>query len=126
MLVLDSGAVTLLASPRRQSALLIRDLKSESLWPPMIPSVVLSECLTGSASRDILVNRFLKICDVVEELELPLARRAGSLRAAARTGSAVDALVVAYAEPGGVVLTGDRKDLTALAAYAMSVSVISL
>jgi hypothetical protein len=46
------------------------------------------------------------------------ARRAGHLRARARTGSAVDALVVALAEPGGTVLTGDAEDLEALAVHA--------
>ena len=39
------------------------------------------------------------------------------------TGSAVDALVVAIAEPGGTVLTGDRADVEALAAHADRVSV---
>ena len=37
--------------------------------------------------------------------------------------SAVDALVVALAEPGGAVLTGDRADLEALAALAGAVAV---
>jgi hypothetical protein len=46
------------------------------------------------------------------------ARRAGNLRARARAGSAVDALLVALAEPGGTVLTGDSGDLDALAAHA--------
>ena len=43
---------------------------------------------------------------------------AGTLRTRARTGSAVDALLVALAEPGGTVLTGDAEDLEALAAHA--------
>ena len=51
------------------------------------------------------------------------ARRAGTLRALVRQGSAVDAIVVALAEPGGAVLTGDIKDLTALAAYADGVRI---
>lgn len=36
----------------------------------------------------------------------------------ARRGSAVDALVVAFAEPDGTVLTGDPDDLAALAQFA--------
>ena len=38
-------------------------------------------------------------------------------------GSAVDAIVVALAEPGGTVLTGDREDIEALAAHADGVIV---
>jgi hypothetical protein len=41
----------------------------------------------------------------------------------ARAGSAVDALIVAIAEPGGTVLTGDRADIEALAAHADRVAV---
>lgn len=49
---------------------------------------------------------------------------AGVLRASAQRGSAVDALVVAMAEPGGSVLTGDIGDLRALAAHADNVTVL--
>jgi len=73
-----------------------------------------------------MVNRFLKRCQVVDGPHETLARRAGSLRAQAGRGSAVDAVVVAMAEPGGAVLTGDLRDLKALAAYAQDVSVFSM
>jgi len=66
---------------------------------------------------------FLKTCDVVEEVGEPLARRAAHLRRQARRGSAVDALVIATAEPGGTVLTADLGDLAALAQYAQDVIV---
>ena len=72
---------------------------------------------------DANLNRFLKTCDVVEELPQRLARRAGALRALARQGSAVDAIVVALAEPGGAVLTSDLKDLRALASHTDGVQV---
>jgi len=39
-------------------------------------------------------------------------------------GSAVDAVVVAGAEPGGAVLTGDVADLRALAEHAEDVEVL--
>jgi predicted ATPase len=45
------------------------------------------------------------------------------LRRRARTGSAIDALVVAVAEPGGTVLTGDSADITTLAGHADDVAV---
>ena len=60
---------------------------------------------------------------MVDKLPETLARRAAALRTAARRGSAVDALVVAIAEPGGVVFTGDSKDINALAANADGVTV---
>jgi hypothetical protein len=45
------------------------------------------------------------------------------LRRQARRGSAVDALVVASAEPGGTVLTSDTRDLDALAQYSQAVMI---
>lgn len=69
------------------------------------------------------MNRFLKHCDVIEVLPKRVARRAGTLRLLAGRGSAVDALVVATAKPGGTVLTGDIADLRALADHADDVEV---
>ncbi|MFP5327049.1 MAG: hypothetical protein ACLGHT_06170, partial [Acidimicrobiia bacterium] len=76
---------------------------------------------TGAARTDANVNRLLKSCDVEPVVAEATARRAGHLRARARRGSAVDAVLVALAEPGGTVLTGDREDLEALAAHAEDV-----
>ena len=123
MLVLDSGAVTRLAERSQSAAALILALRNEGLWPPIVPSVVLVECLQGHAGRDAAENRFLKTCDLVEEVGEGLARRAAFLRRRARRGSAVDALVVAAAEPGGTVLTTDPDDLSALASHANRVFV---
>jgi len=123
VLVLDSGGVTRLSERSRQAAALILALREQDLWPPVVPSVVLVECLQGHPGRDALVNRFLKTCDIAEEFPEPLARRAALLRRQARRGSAVDALVVAFAEPGGTVLTSDPGDLNALAQYARGVIV---
>jgi predicted nucleic acid-binding protein len=123
LLVLDSGAINRLAERSRQAAALILALREQDLWPPVVPSVVLVECLEGHARRDALANRFLKVCDVAEEVPESLARRAAALRRRARRGSAVDALVVAFAEPGGTVLTSDPDDLSALAGHANHVGV---
>jgi predicted nucleic acid-binding protein len=120
-LILDSGAVSHLALRRRQAAALMMDLAE--LWSPQVPSVVLVECLQGHAGRDALTNAFLKTCDVIEEVPEAIARRAALLRRLARRGSAVDALVVALAEPGGTVLTSDRRDLEALAQFANDVAI---
>ena len=85
--------------------------------------MVLVECLEGHPGRDALANRFLKMCDVVEQTPETLARRAAHLRRRARRGSAVDALVVASAEDGGTALTSDTDDLEALAAHAVNVTI---
>jgi hypothetical protein len=122
-LVLDSGAVTFFALRRRAALPLVLDLRAQGLWPPSVPVVVLAECLHGHAGLDASVNAWLKTCDVIEDLPEALARRAAQLRRLARAGSAVDALVVAAAEPSGVVLTSDPRDLMALATYARDVRV---
>ena len=123
MLVLDSGAVTRLAERSRASAALILALREEGLWPPAVPSMVLVECLQGHAGRDATENQLLKTCEVIENVPESLARRAALLRRRARRGSAVDAIVVAMAEPGGTVLTTDPDDLAALAGHAHRVQV---
>jgi hypothetical protein len=66
---------------------------------------------------------FLKTCDIPEEISEALARRAALLRRRARQGSAIDALVVAFAEPDGTVLTSDPAGLAAPAQYSHGVRV---
>jgi hypothetical protein len=126
VLVLDSGGVSRLAERSREAVALISALREAGLWPPRVPSVVLVECLEGHAGRDAVENRFLKTCDITEALPESLARRAALLRRRARRGSAVDALVVAVAEPGGTVLTSDPSDLEALAAHADGVDIVRI
>jgi len=123
MLVLDSGGVSRLSQRSRRAAALIAALRREGLWPPVVPTVVLAESTTGAARTDTNVNRFLKTCELDPIVPAAKARRAGQLRARARRGSAVDALLVALAEPGSTVLTSDRADLDALASYADGVDV---
>jgi predicted nucleic acid-binding protein len=118
VLVLDSGGVSRLAQQTRDSLALIVALREQGLWPPRVLSVVLIECLRGHAGRDANVNRFLKTCEITEVVPEPIARRAALLRRLARRGSAVDAVVVASAEPGGTVVTSDADDLEALAVHA--------
>jgi hypothetical protein len=88
--------------------------------------MVLVECLQGHAGRDAVENKFLKTCDIAPTISETLARRAALLRRLARRGSAVDALVVASAEPGGTVITTDTDDLEALAAHAQDVHVVTV
>jgi hypothetical protein len=122
-LILDSGGLSALARRDREASAVIRDYQRDGLWPPVLPTVVIVESITGNGIRDANVNRFIKGCDIVDGVPQALARRAAQLRTWARRGSAVDALVVALAEPGGTVLTADFGDLAALAANADSVAV---
>lgn len=121
MLVLDSGGLSRLSQRNRRAAALIEALQAENLWPPVVPTIVLAESTSGAARTDANINRLLKSCDVEPVVAETTARRAGQLRALARRGSAVDALVVALAEPGGTAMTGDTEDLEALAAHAEAV-----
>lgn len=85
LLVLDSGGVTRLARRRQDSAALIAVFARDGLWPPVVPSIVVAESVSGRQRTDAEVNRLLKTCHVVEELPERLARRAGALRAVAAT-----------------------------------------
>ncbi|MDR0594676.1 MAG: hypothetical protein LBG60_15805 [Bifidobacteriaceae bacterium] len=123
MLVLDSGGLSRLGARDRATAALLIALRRQGLWPPVVPTMVLVESLTGAGS-DANANRFLKICELTADVPEGLARRAASLRAKAGRGSAVDALTVATAEPGGHVLTSDPRDVGALAANAADVTVL--
>lgn len=123
MLVLDSGGLSRLAARTKTSVSLIRALMAHDLWPPLLPTMVLVESLHGDAGRDVNTNRFLKTCIIESTVSVDVARRAAELRRLARTGSAVDAIVVAIAEPRGTVVTGDRADADAIAAHANRVSV---
>jgi hypothetical protein len=123
-LILDSGAVTFLAAASADYARAIGAVfGAEDLWPPRVPSVLLVECLTGHPQKDARTNQFLKGCEVTTVVSETTARRAAQLRTAAGRGSAVDALLVALAEPIGVVLTGDEHDLSGLAANAPGVTI---
>lgn len=123
MFVLDSGGLSRLSARTKTAAALIGALVDQQLWPPIVPTMVLVESLHGDSGRDANTHRFLKTCIIEPHVSEATARRAAQLRRLARTGSAVDALVVALAEPGGTVLTGDRTDLEALAANADRVAI---
>jgi hypothetical protein len=79
--------------------------------------------MTGRSGPDADTNRLLKTCEIVTEVSEQAARRAAHLRFRSKHGSAVDAIVIATAEPGGFVLTGDLVDLEALASHADHVTV---
>jgi hypothetical protein len=123
MLVLDSGGLSRLSERSTGAAALIKVLRDSGLWPPVVPTVVLAESVSGRSRTDANVNRLIKSCDLEPLLTDARARRAGALRSRAGRGSVVDAIVIALAEPGGFVLTTDRADLAALAAHADDVTI---
>src|SRR5262245_30845880 len=121
--VLDSGAVSRLAERSTAALALLEELREHGMLPPTVPTIVLVEPLTGDGRRDARTNAALSGCNVLANVPEPAARRAAALRTRARRGSAVDALLVALAEPGGTVFTGDTRDLSALAAHAVDVTI---
>ena len=123
MLVLDSGGFGRLAERSKKALALIEEFRLAGLWPPVVPTMVLVESLQGHPGRDANANRFLKTVITDDSVTVDFARRAAELRRRAKRGSAVDALVVAMAEPDGTVLTGDEADITALSAVATGVTV---
>ncbi|HVE95839.1 MAG TPA: hypothetical protein VNA67_02475 [Pseudonocardiaceae bacterium] len=123
-LVLDSRAITALGRRDRQTAARITALRLRGLWPPIVPTAVLVDSLTGNRIRDALANRTVGL-SLVYPLDEPLARRAAQLRGRARAGSAVDAIVVATAELfEALVVTGDLHDLARLSRHASGVALL--
>lgn len=116
-LILDAGGISALVQHRAR----LHEIRNRGLWPAVVPSIVLTEALTGDHRRDFHVNRLLRAC-LLSDVEEHHAREAARLRTlAARRGvSAVDAIVVAMAaiHAEAVVLTSDPHDLRALARHA--------
>ncbi len=114
-LILDSGAVIGLSRGDQSiRAFLRRSIEIDI--PVEIPVVVVAETTRGTR-RDAPVNRVLKAVGDVPETTPAVGRRAGRLLGESRSSATVDALVVAHAVEagGGVVLTSDATDLSALA-----------
>ena len=122
-MVLDSGGFGRLSERSKKALALIEEFRLAGLWPPVVPTMVLVESLHGHPGRDANANRFLKTVITDDSVTVDVARRAAELRRRAKRGSAVDALVVALAEPDGTVLTGDEADITALSAVSTGVTV---
>ncbi len=56
-LVLDSGGVSRLARRSQDTAALITVFVRQGIWPPVVPTVVLLECLSGRPQNDAVTNR---------------------------------------------------------------------
>ncbi len=117
-LVLDAGGLSALTGRRAR----LDALRRRGAWPPLVPSVVLTEALTGDHRRDFHVNRLLRTCQIrdVDELSARSAVRLRYATGRAGTISATDAIVAAVADSmvPSTVLTSDRADMLALAEVA--------
>lgn len=114
-LILDSGAVIAL-SRNDQRARAALAAAWEAGVDVAVPAVVLAETVRGTP-KDAPVNRVLKAVGRTIVADDQVGRTAGGILEATRSGSTIDALVVASAlrVGSGVVLTGDPHDLTVLA-----------
>jgi predicted nucleic acid-binding protein len=122
---LDSEAVNALADRlHRNNRRVMRYLEAARRLgrPVVVPTVVLAELYRGPG-RNALVDACLARTERVltlRDTDRSLARLVGAVLAAAGRGSAdlADAHVVACAveSGGGIVVTGDEHDLSALAA----------
>jgi predicted nucleic acid-binding protein len=116
--VFDSGVIDQ-AATNEEFRSVLRDLL-ENGWNPVIPSVVLSEAITGRPD-DAPANQVIRRLDTVDTSQAT-ARRAGHLRfSLQRTGvrrmpSGIDAIVAAHAVDAGraVVFTTATTDLRRL------------
>lgn len=126
-LILDSGALSALASRQKPVRALIERVLLAG-GDLVVPSVVVAESTVGDG-RDASINVVLKAIGV-DALDEPTARAAGRLRAKRRLarGGTIDAIVIATADdvPGSSVLTGDPDDLRPLASEQGRTTVVGL
>ena len=116
--VFDSGVIDE-AATNGEFRSVLRELL-ENGWSPVVPTVVLSEAITGRPD-DAPANQVIRRLDSVDTSQAT-ARRAGHLRfSVQRTGvrripSGIDAIVAAHAVDVGraVVFTTDTTDLRRL------------
>ncbi|MGH3372013.1 MAG: PIN domain-containing protein [Nocardioidaceae bacterium] len=125
VLILDSEALSALARPRRdldrhQRVRAAMRSAHDRNHPIRVPSAVLVELCRGAGSDEAIDAVLARGFAQVVTTGARIARIAGHLLAAVDSGSemAVDALAVATAIRlgGGIVVTHDPDDLTALAA----------
>jgi hypothetical protein len=128
--LLDSGAVTALATNKELIADYVQLLDEDYNGSILIPLPVVIEFSSGDPRKDVLVDRFINaVIKTQGTVYLPLtslalAKRAGALRAEAQARttnkiSPIDALIVAIAEELShrsaiTIITGDTHDIQLL------------
>jgi hypothetical protein len=131
-LVLDSEAFSVLARARSgsqhstvQAALTAAVAAGVDVW---VPAAVLAEQYRGGTHDQVVDSYLGRSTGIsVADTTRPLARRIGNLLTRTGRGAEhhVDAAVVAVAvgTGGGVILTGDIDDLTALADGVLGITI---
>ena len=121
--IYDAGA--LIAAERNDRYVLARHAArlAEGLVP-RVPAAVVAQ--VSRSSRQVVLRRILRGCDVIE-LGEDGAHLIGSILAAGRTSDVVDGSVVACARRGDVVMTSDPNDIELLAsAIGLSLVVVGV
>jgi hypothetical protein len=115
-LTLDAGAL-IGAEKRVQMVWWFCDRANKRGERVTVPTVVLAQVWRGNSP---LIGRLLQGCKV-EDLQEPMARRAGELLAKSRTADVIDAVVVLSATTrGDAIVTSDPEDIERLVAAAGS------
>ncbi len=122
MHVLDRAGVHALSERCSSALALVQSLRDRDLWPPIVPSAVVAESLSGDPARDVDVLRFLRTCVVEDHLPLTVAIRAAELRRRAGGGTLGEAVAVAIAEPDAIVLTGAEATTSTLVSHSDNVT----
>jgi hypothetical protein len=123
VLVLDRAGVHALSERCSSALALVRALRDRDLWPPVVPSAVVAESLSGDPAQDADVLRFLRTCVIEDHLPLTVVIRAAELRRRAGLGTLGEAVAVAIAEPDAIVLTGASATTATLVQHSDNVSV---
>ena len=122
-ILVDSGALSALADGHEALRIVARKAIKDDI-SIVVPTIVIAESTIGDA-RDANVNRTLTQLDVID-LSEGIARDAARLRARVRGSEVADAVMLATADriSGTTVITGDPRDLRALAAVANRTTVV--
>ena len=67
VLVLDSGGLSRLSQQKQENVTLSAVLSRDGYWPPIVPSVVLAESISGRQHTDANTNRLLKRCETCSQ-----------------------------------------------------------
>jgi predicted nucleic acid-binding protein len=132
--VLDNTALAALAGPKGPDKETVRAALTAALRRQsdvVVPSVVLAEMYRGRHHNQVVDACLSRETGLrIRDTDRPLARLVGGVLAGAGVGSEymVDAHVVAAAveSGGGVCLTSDPEDLTALSAAYPHVTVVNI
>ena len=123
-LVLDAGFFITIERRDRESAALLKVARERS-WSLRTNGAVLAEVWRGGTNHQAPLAALLHAVSVVP-VDEELAKEAGTLIRDARTGTAIDATLVAIAAKGDRVVTSDPHDIGVLvAACGRAVTVVA-